>query len=391
MKSLLNVKTTSALILIAVLASCSGAKQGDKRAELDALNKQHNDLALKIEEFEKEQKAISEKIDVLEKELAKEDPKFIKSIAKDIQVTPLAVRSFDYYVQTQGTILAIDNIQMSAKSAGVVTHVFAHEGESISQGQILAQIDNSLIVRNIDELKANLELATTVFDRQKNLWAQKIGTEIQYLQAKSNKESLERRLATLNEQNEMTKIKSPINGTVETVNIKVGENVAPGVPAFRVINTNDLKASAKVSEAYITSIEKGNKVTVSFPDLNKSIDAKVTFVGRNIDGLTRSFPLEVKLPSAQFLRPNMTAVLRVVFHTEAQALCVPVNVVQDVNGSKIVYIAEKDGDKVVARKKVVEVAGVYDNLAQIKSGLKVGDQIITIGYQGLNDGELIKL
>lgn len=391
MKSLLNVKTTSALILIAVLASCSGAKQGDKRAELDALNKQHNDLALKIEEFEKEQKAISEKIDVLEKELAKEDPKFIKSIAKDIQVTPLAVRSFDYYVQTQGTILAIDNIQMSAKSAGVVTHVFAHEGESISQGQILAQIDNSLIVRNIDELKANLELATTVFDRQKNLWAQKIGTEIQYLQAKSNKESLERRLATLNEQNEMTKIKSPINGTVETVNIKVGENVAPGVPAFRVINTNDLKASAKVSEAYITSIEKGNKVTVSFPDLNKSIDAKVTFVGRNIDGLTRSFPLEVKLPSAQFLRPNMTAVLRVVFHTEAQALCVPVNVVQDVNGSKIVYIAEKYGDKVVARKKVVEVAGVYDNLAQIKSGLKVGDQIITIGYQGLNDGELIKL
>lgn len=391
MKSLLNLHTTSALVLIAVLASCSGGKQGDKKAELEALNKQHNDLALKIEEFEKEQKAISEKIDEIEKELAKEDPKFVKSIAKEIQVTPLATRSFDYYVQTQGNILAIDNIQMSAKSAGVVTHVFAHEGESITQGQILAQIDNSLIVRGIDELKANLELATTVYDRQKNLWAQKIGTEIQYLQAKSNKESLERRLATLNEQNEMTKIKSPINGTVEAVNIKVGENVAPGVPVFRVINTNDLKASAKVSEAYITSIEKGNKVTVSFPDLDKSMDARVTFVGRNIDGLTRSFPLEVKLPSAAYLRPNMTAVLRVVFHTEPQALCVPVNVVQDVNGSKIVYIAEKDGDKVVARKKVVEVAGVYDNLAQIKSGLKVGDQIITIGYQGLNDGELIKL
>jgi RND family efflux transporter MFP subunit len=294
-------------------------------------------------------------------------------------------------VQTQGAIQAIDNIQMSAKSAGVVTHVFAHEGESISQGQILAQIDNSLIVRNIDELKANLELASTVYDRQKNLWAQKIGTEIQYLQAKNTKEGLERRLATLNEQNEMTRIKSPINGTVEAVNIKVGENVAPGVPAFRVINTNDLKASAKVSESYITSIEKGNKVTVSFPDLDKNIDAKVTFVGRNIDGLTRSFPIEVKLPSAQFLRPNMTAVLRVVFHTEPQALCVPVNVVQDVNGLKIVYIAEKDGDKVVARKKIVEVAGVYDNLAQIKSGLKIGDQIITVGYQGLNDGELIKL
>jgi RND family efflux transporter MFP subunit len=390
MKSLLNLRNSTAVILVAVLVSCGG-KQGDKRAELDALNKQHNDLALKIEGFEKEQKAISEKIEEIEKELAKEDPKFIKNIVKEIKVAPLATRSFDYYVQTQGAIQAIDNIQMSAKSAGVVTHVFAHEGESISQGQILAQIDNSLIVRNIDELKANLELASTVYDRQKNLWAQKIGTEIQYLQAKNTKEGLERRLATLNEQNEMTRIKSPINGTVEAVNIKVGENVAPGVPAFRVINTNDLKASAKVSESYITSIEKGNKVTVSFPDLDKNIDAKVTFVGRNIDGLTRSFPIEVKLPSAQFLRPNMTAVLRVVFHTEPQALCVPVNVVQDVNGLKIVYIAEKDGDKVVARKKIVEVAGVYDNLAQIKSGLKIGDQIITVGYQGLNDGELIKL
>ncbi|SRR5258706_9516872 len=376
MKYLFNIRNSSAVILVAVLASCSG-KPESKTTQLETLKKEQADLA--------------KKIDVLEKEVAKENPKAATKVKmKEINVTELAPRSFDHYVQTQGSIVSIDNIQMSAKAAGVVTHVFAREGEAISQGQILAQIDNSLIVRGIDELKSNLELANTVYDRQKNLWAQKIGTEIQYLQAKNNKESLERRLATLQEQNDMTKIKAPITGTVETVNIKVGENVAPGVPTFRVINTSDLKASAKVSESYITTIQKGNKVTVSFPDMDKSIDARVTFVGRNIDALTRSFPVEVKLPSSSFLRPNMTAVLRVIFHTAPDALCVPVNVVQDINDEKIVYVAESDGKNLVARRKVVEVVGVYGNFAEIKSGLKTGDKVITVGYQGLNDGELVK-
>ena len=376
MKSLLNIPTTSAVVLIALLASCSG-KPETKTAQLEGLKKQQTELAKKIE--------------ALEKEVAAENPEAATKVKmKEISVTALAPRSFDHYVQTQGSIVSIDNIQMSAKSAGVVTYVYAREGEAITQGQILAQIDNSLILRGIDELKAQLELANTVFNRQKNLWDQKIGTEIQYLQAKSNKESLERRLATLQEQNEMTKLKSPINGTVETVNIKVGENVAPGVPAFRVINTSDLKAAAKISESYITLIQKGDKVSISFPDLNQTIDARVSFVGRNIDVLTRSFPVEVKLPSSAYLRPNMTAVMRVIFHTEPNALCVPVNVVQDINGEKVVYTAENDGKNLVARRKVVEVTGVYGPLAEVKSGLKAGDEVITVGFQGLNDGELIK-
>ena len=189
----------------------------------------------------------------------------------------------------------------------------------------------------------------------------------------------------------MTKIKAPINGTVDEVRIKVGENVAPGVPVFRIVNTSDLKAAAKISESYITTIQRGNKAVISFPDMDKSINANVSFVGRNIDALTRSFPLEVKLPSASYLRPNMTAVMKIIFHTEPNALCVPVNVVQDINGQKIIYVAENDGKKLVARKRVVEVDGVFGSQAQIKSGLKSGDKVITVGYQGLNDGELIKI
>ena len=377
MKSLLNIPNTSAVILVALLAACS-SKPESKTAQLETLKKEQADL--------------SKKIEGLEKEIAKENPEAVKKEKmKDVNVVELAPRPFEHYVQTQGSIVAIDNIQMSAKSAGVVTFVYTREGETVNQGQIMAQIDNSLIVRGIDELKSNLSLATTVYDRQKNLWEQKIGTEIQYLQAKNNKESLERRLATLQEQNEMTKIKAPISGTIDAVIVKVGENVAPGMPVFRLVNTANLKASAAISESFVTLVQKGNKATVTFPDLDKSITANVSFVGRSIDPLTRSFPLEIKLPSAQYLRPNMTAVLRVVFRTESSALCVPVNVVQDLNGEKVVYTAESAGEKLVARKHVVEVDGVYGSTAQIKKGLKAGDKIITVGYQGLSDGELIKI
>ncbi len=369
------MKTTYTLIglaLIFVVASCGGT---DTQAKLEKLKAQQAELAKQIAELEKQLPADTTQ----------------KVRRKEVAVTAVAPRKFDHFVQTQGMLESEDNIMVSAKSMGVITQVFVKEGQRVSKGQVLAQIDNAITVRSIEEVKAGLELANTVFERQKNLWEQKIGTEVQYLQAKNNKESLEKRLATLNEQLDMSRIKSPINGTVDEVNVKVGENAAPGLPAFRVINTDQLKVKAKVSEAYVTNIKPGNRVLVTFPDLNKTIEAKVTFVGRNIDALSRSFPVEVQLPTLSDLRPNMTAVLRVIFKTETQALCVPINVVQDVNGQKVVYVAEADKANTVARKRVVEVDGVFDNLAQIKGGLKAGDQVITFGYQGLNDGELVKI
>ena len=162
------------------------------------------------------------------------------------------------------------------------------------------------------------------------------------------------------------------------------------MPACRVLRFDKLKMRAAVSEAYVTSIKKGNKVMLTFSDINKEVEATVTFVGKTINQLSRTFPVEVALPSYADLRPNMTGVLRIIFQTIPDALTVPVNVVQDVNGEKIVYIAEMSGDQMVARKKIVTVAGIYGNSAQV-IGLKPGDKVITVGYQGLNDGELIKI
>ncbi len=349
-----------------------------------------SDNAAKLEKLKAEQTALAKEIAALEKEMGPQTDSTAVRM-KEIGVAELTPRKFDYYVKTQGMVESEENILVSAKSMGVISAVFVKEGQSVVKGQVLAQIDNAITVRSIDELRASLDLATTVYNRQKSLWDQKIGTEIQYLQAKNNKESLEKRLATLNEQLDMSKIKSPINGTVEAVNIKIGENAAPGAPAFRVINTNELKIAAKVSEAYVINIKKGNTVKVTFPDLDKTIEARVSFVGRNIDPLSRSFPIEIELPSSADLRPSMTAVLKIVFQTESNALCVPINLVQEINGQKIIYVTEMEGTQLIARRKIIELGGVYDNLAEVKSGVKAGDKVITVGYQGLNDGEFVKI
>jgi len=373
MKYATLLRTFSAFAIVAMMAACSAGSK-DSKTKLEELKKQHSDIEVQIRK--------------LEAELGESAPeKTVKT--KDVAVTELVPRAFDHYVQTQGSVEAVDNIQVSAKMPGVLTAVYAREGQVVKKGDVLAQIDNSIIVSNINELKSSIELANTVYERQKNLWDQKIGTEVQYLQAKNNKESLEKKRATLNEQLDMTKIKSPIDGSVDKVDVKIGQNAAPGQPAFRVVSFDRLKINANVSEAYVVDIKVGNKSMISFTDIDRRLEAKVTFVGKTINQLSRTFPVEMELPSYTDLRPNMTCVLKVVFETAPNALVVPVNVVQDINNQKIVYIAAKDGNNVVARKKVVEVIGIYDNKAQI-TGLTAGDKVITFGYQGLNDGEAVK-
>ncbi len=376
MKSNIYSRLLIAVTVAGLLAACSAAPDNDKKARLDKLKTQQTDLTKEIKK--------------LEEQIANENPDAKKTAkAKEVAVAEIAPRKFDHYVQTQGSIESDNNILVSAQSPGVITQVFVTEGQQVAKGQVLAQIDNSVVARNIESMKSQLELATSKYNRQKNLWDQKIGTEVQFLEVRSGKESLEKQLESLQEQNAMFRIKSPISGTVDEVHLKIGENIAPGQPAVRVINGNDLKLTANVSEAYVTQIKKGNNVIVNVPELKKDIEAKVTFVGKNIDPLSRTFNVEVNLKSLPDLRPNMTANIKVVFKSEASALVVPVNVIQSLNNEKVLYIAEQNGKETVARKKTVTIEGVYGNEAQV-TGLKAGDKVITVGYQGLNDGDLIK-
>ena len=378
MKFNLYPRIAFAVVIAGLLAACSAASpDDDKKARLDKLKEQ--------------QASITKEIQKLEAEIATANPDSVSTVrAKEVGIVELQPAKFEHYVQTQGYIESENNVLVSAESMGAVTRVLVTEGQRVSKGETMAQIDNSVIQRNIESMQAQLELATSVYERQKNLWDQKIGTEVQFLQARTNKESLEKQLASLKEQSDKTRIKSPITGTVDEVMIKVGENIAPGLPAVRVVNTSDLKIQAQVSEAYVTDIKKGNKVLVTVSELNKEIEAKVTFVGKTIDRLSRTFNVEIALPSDPDLRPNMTATVRVVFETSPNAIVVPVNLIQEINDEKVVYIAEQDGKQLKASRKVVTVEGVFGYRAEVK-GLNPGDKIINIGYLGLNDGDLIKI
>jgi len=378
MKFNVYTRIAFAFVIAGFLAACSATSPED-------------DKQGRLAELKEQQTAITKEIQKLEAEIAAATPDSLKAVrAKDVDIVELKPQRFDHYVQTQGYIESENSVQVSAESMGSVTRVFVTEGQQVSKGQTLAQIDNSVILRNIESMEAQLELARSVYERQKNLWDQKIGTEVQFLQAKTNKESLEKQLASLREQNEKTRIKSPISGTVDDVVLKVGENIAPGMPAVRVVNTNDLKIQAPVSEAYVTSIKKGNKVLVNVSELNKEIEAEVTFVGKTIDRLSRTFSVEIALPNDPQLRPNMTATVKIVFQSSPSAVVVPVNLIQEINDEKVVYIAEQKGNQWVATRKVVTVAGVYGYRAEVK-GLNPGDKLITVGYLGLNDGDQIKI
>lgn len=382
MKNNIDMKSTlySRLSLLAValiLSACSATTP-------------ENDKQLRLEKLKGEQASLAKEIKTLEDEIAKANPETVAVKSKEIAIAELAPRSFNHYVQTQGSVEAEDNIMLSAKSMGVVDAIYVREGQQVSKGQILVQLDNAVIEHSIDAMKSQLDLAVVIYDRQKNLWEQKIGTEVQYLQAKANKENLEKQLSSLQEQSKMARITSPINGTVDEVLAKIGENLAPGMPAMRVINSSNLKLKANVSEAYVTDIKSGNKVLVNIPELKKELTAYVSFVGKNIDPLSRTFAVEIKLPSLPDLRPNMTGIVKVIFHNEPSTIVVPVNIVQDINKEKIVFVAELNGKQMVAKKRVVIVDAVYDNLAQVQ-GLNAGDKVITSGYQGLNDGQAVKL
>jgi membrane fusion protein, multidrug efflux system len=366
------------VVIAALLAACSAAtNDNDKKARLEKLKSQHADLTKEIQK--------------LEGEIASANPDTAPKVkAKEVNVTEIAPQKFDHYVQTQGHVESENNVMVTAKMPGVVTHVYVQEGDAVTKGQVLAQLDNAVLVNSLQSMKAQLDLATSVYNRQKNLWDQKIGTEVQFLQAKTNKESLEQQLASLQEQNEMSRIKAPIAGTIDEVSAKVGENAAPGAPAFRVVNASDLKLKSDVSEAYVTQIKRGNKVVITIPELKKDIEATISFVGKTIDPLSRTFDVEVKLPSHPDLRPNMTATTKFIFKTDNAATVIPVNVVQNINDEKVVYVAEMDGKQTVARRKVITVDGVFGGMAQVQ-GLKTGDKVITVGYQGLNDGDFVKI
>lgn len=374
------MKKQIALFMLLAMASACGVKKDGSKLDKDKA---------KLAELKKQEGDLRDKIQALQDSINAEGGQQIKTTKVSIQ--EIAVGPFKHYVQVQASVYGQDNINVSPETPGVIKSIYVTEGDKVTKGQVLAVIDDAVIQQNIQELQTQLDLSKTLYEKQKSLWDQKIGTEVQYLSAKSQYESLQKRMAAVQEQDDMTKIKSPIDGTVDAVSVKVGESVAPGLPSIQVVNTEQLKVKGSVDEAYISDIHPGDSLVITFPDLHKDVNSVATYVSKAIDQVNRTFTVEVALPQGPDYHPNMIATMNIVDYSSRSAIVIPINVVQSDPTGSFVFVAESNGNSMVARKTMVTVGKVFNGNAEILSGLKAGDKIITVGYDDLNNGDIVSL
>jgi RND family efflux transporter MFP subunit len=365
---------------IVILSSCGKKNEADaKKDQLTELKKQRDELDAQIKDLEKQTGPV-------EASLASGDLKI-----KEVATTAVAKKRFDHNVEVQGRVDSDKNVLVSPESSGTITKINVQMGDKVRKGQVLAELDGSLMAQNLEEVKGQLNHAKVIYDKQKVLWDQKIGSEVQYLTAKNNKESLENRLATLQRQYNMSKIKSPIDGTVDDSRFKVGEAIMAGLPMFRVVNLSEFKVVAEIAEAYQSEINKGDEVTVILPDAGQELKAKVSDKSSAIDAMNRTFKIEIKLNGKNInLRPNMIAKVKINDYTNKAAFVAPINTVQESDAGPYIYVAEKENDNYKVKKQFVKTGKSYLDLVEIKEGLKVGDLLITTGFQDLSEGQLIK-
>ncbi|MDB4926498.1 efflux RND transporter periplasmic adaptor subunit [Mucilaginibacter sp.] len=348
---------------------------------LAACSQKPVDKATQLADLKKQQAEINSKIAALQVGNSPQD----SSKSADIGILKIVETKFTHYVDIQGKIDAKDNVMAYPQSPGVITNIFVAPGQHVGRGQVLVQLDNSVLKENIIQAETQATLTKTLFQRQKNLWDQKIGTEVQFLQAQTQMQSAQKQVDALRQQADLYRITSPISGTIDQMDLKLGQVAQPGVTGIRIVNADNLKVKADVPESYASRVNQGDNVKIVVPDGNDSLTAKLTFAAKAIDPTSRSFAIEIALPARKTLRPNMTAIIKIADYNNSKAIVIPLNSVQKSEQGDYVYI----NDNGIAKRKNVKVGASYGSQAEIISGLANGDQLITAGASDLNDGDKV--
>lgn len=375
MKNFITIKNISAAVIVVTLMACgSKPNADDPMAQLASLKEQKTALDAQITELEKQLEAKG----LIEK-------KFHSVELKEITESP-----FRHYIDLQGRVDASESVTATSKMPGALKRVYVDNGDYVKSGQLLAEIEDAVLQKNMAELEGQLVVVNDLYNRQKALWDQNIGSEVQYIQAKNNKESLERSMATLRENMAMTKIYAPTSGTVDMVMLKQGQAISPGVPLCNILNLNDLKIVGSVTEAYASKVKQGDLVQVYFPDTDKEITTKVSYVSKSINQVSRTFSIECALSQGDY-RANQIAVMKIVDYQNPKAIAIPVNFIQTGEDGDFVLVAEKTGveQQAVVKKLVVKQGQNYNGYVEILSGLKAGDMLIATGFQDVNLGETV--
>ncbi|MCK5781610.1 MAG: efflux RND transporter periplasmic adaptor subunit [Flavobacteriales bacterium] len=378
-KTILYITAFAALMF----TSCSNeVEKAETTGTLSELIVKRDSLKVQFNKISKELKSVDQEIDALDtgKKLY-----IVSTVNAEMKL-------FKHYVEVQGNVNSDQSISMFPEMGGLVRRVYVKEGQAVKKGQVLMKFDSDVLEKNRQEIDTSLELAQTTYEKQKKLWEKNIGSEIQYLQAKTNLESMKGKKAALNAQIAKTKIIAPFSGIIDQIFVKQGEMSSPTMPALRLINLDNVYIEADVSEKYLRLIKKGTEAKIYFPNLNKNIDAKVTMIGSYINPTNRSFRIVVDIQNNEHnIKPNQLAVINLL-DLEKQGVVIPSSIILNApDGSSYVYAVSNENGTSVVKKLPVKTGLSYKNETIIYEGLNKDAILIDKGSRGIQDGQKIKV
>jgi membrane fusion protein, multidrug efflux system len=403
-KSDMKQLKTFALVISAliILASCGNSKKEGEAAI--------NDIKAKLEKAKKEKAGHEADIKKLEADLIRMDTNTANAAkVKLVSAMPVTKQNFEHYIDLQGRVDA-DNISYISPRGmgGQVKAIYVKQGQFVKKGQLLLKLDDAITRQQIVAARTGLEgirtqlgYAKNIYQRQKNLWDQGIGTEVQLISAKTNVQSLENQLSAAQEtvkvaveQLSTSNVYSDVSGVADQVNIKLGESftgMSATGPQIKIVNTSTLKVVTNVPENYLTRMRTGSPVLISIPDAQKeNIPSSLSVVSQSIDPTQRGFTAEAKIPANTAMKPGQTAIMRIKDYSAANAIVIPVNMIQTDETGKYVFVMSKGSNgKTIAHRVTVIIGEVYGNNVEIKAGLNGGEQLITEGYQSLYEGQVV--
>jgi membrane fusion protein (multidrug efflux system) len=382
-------KIFATLLITGFLISCGGDK---KTASIDKA------IAAKdINKLKEARIAIQKEYDIIGAQLVQIDAALseLDTVNKVALVTTTTIKdtAFTHYIDIQGNIETKENVIIYPEFSGTLTQVLVTSGQKVTKGQLLARIDDGGLSNQLAQMETQAALAKTTFERQQNLWNQKIGSEIQYLQAKTNYEAQLKAVAQMKAQLAKTIVRAPFSGVIDEVITEKGQVVAPGQPLMRIVNLSNMYVASNIPENFIGKIKNGASVEVFIKSIGKTVTGKVRQVGNYINPNNRNFSIEIAVPNQDnLLRPNQVAVLKIADYTKANAVLIPESIVtENASGEKIVYTINSQSKKAVAVKKAVKTGLTSGANIEVLEGLTTGDVVIIEGARSVQDGDAVEV
>ena len=385
------MKKLAAILSVSLLLAACG---NENKKSVDDLIEEGNlkEIRARKSELSKEQSAITSDINKLDEAINTLDKNKNLNL---VTVTTLKDSTFEHFAEVQGNVATDENIIIYPEYSGILKNVYVKEGDRVNKGQVLAKIDDGGLSSQVAQAQAQATLAKTTYERQQRLWEQNIGSEIQFLEAKTNFEATQKAAEQLQSQLAKTTVTAPFSGVIDNIISNQGEVVSPGQSQlFRIINLNNMYVEAAVPENYLPKIQKGTSVKVMISSVNKEYDGKVTDVGSNINANNRTFRVKIAIPNPdKLIRPNQIATILLNDYTAASAITIPESTIQkNAVGESLVYTLERKTDSTgVARKNVIETGYLYNNMMEVTDGLSQGEILIVEGSKSLRDGQEVKI